>query len=77
LLIYIVVIGIAAAIGIKELPSLIRGGMKGEAATVVLFLIAGSVMSVIAAKLISVPSPLDMIIWIYTPFNHLLEIIFT
>jgi hypothetical protein len=72
-----VVIGIAVAIGIKELPSLIRGGMTGEATTVVFFLVGGSVMSIIAAKLISVPTPLNMIIWIYAPFNHLLEMIFT
>ncbi len=75
--IYIVVVAIAAAIAVKELPSLIREGMKSEAATVVFFLVGGSVMSIIAAKLISVPSPLTMIIWIYTPFNHLLGMIFT
>lgn len=73
---YVVVIGIAASIGIKELPSLIRGGMKGETVVTVLFLVAGSVMSIIAAKLISVPSPLNMLIWIYSPVNHLLHSIF-
>lgn len=74
---YIVVIGIAAAIGFKELPYLMRNRLKKEAAIVSAFLIAGSVMSVIAAKLISVPSPLDLLIWLYSPINRLLEMAFT
>ncbi|MHA7966372.1 hypothetical protein ACX93W_19790 [Paenibacillus sp. CAU 1782] len=73
---YVVVIGIGASIGIMELPPLIRQGMKGEAAATVIFLAAGTVMSIIAAKLISVPSPLNMLIWIYSPVNHLLHTIF-
>ncbi|MBJ6360542.1 hypothetical protein ACFOQM_04335 [Paenibacillus sp. GCM10012307] len=72
----IIVVLIAAAICVFQLPIMMRNRWIKETAVFVVFLVAGSIMSVIAWKMITVPSPLKLIVYIYKPINQFLELMF-
>ncbi|KOY17475.1 hypothetical protein [Paenibacillus xylanivorans] len=66
------VIVIAGIIGWFDLPGLIRRKEWKETAVYSVLLILATVLSIFAANLWEIPSPLYLIIWIYEPVNHFL-----
>ncbi|WP_028560386.1 hypothetical protein [Paenibacillus pinihumi] len=67
----------AVAIGASQAPMMLRNRWFREMAASALFLIAGSILSVIAWKMISVPSPLNILITIYKPVNNFFKLLFS
>lgn len=73
---YIVVSVIMAAIGSIQLPDQFRQRRIREIIVFAVYLASGGVLSVIAIQLYTIRSPLDIIVWIYTPVNQLLAALF-
>lgn len=63
------VLFVAAAVGMIELPPLFRKRWYKEAAVHIASLLAGTVLSVIAIRLIALPSPLNIIVTVFKPIN--------
>lgn len=76
MLTYTIIISVAAVIGTVQLPPLFRASQGKEIAVFGVLLLAGTALSIIAAKHISVPTPLNMIVTIYKPVNQLIGFLF-
>ncbi|OAX45103.1 hypothetical protein [Paenibacillus sp. AD87] len=66
------VIVTAGLIGWFDLPGLIRRKEWKETAVYSVLLILATFLSIFAANLWEIPSPLYLIIWIYEPVNQFL-----
>ncbi|RXZ80746.1 hypothetical protein EBB07_17325 [Paenibacillaceae bacterium] len=64
---------IVGTMGALQLPGLIRKKWWKEVAMYSILLIAGTVSSFIALKLIEVSSPFEWIAWLYRPINRLFD----
>ncbi|WP_433922508.1 hypothetical protein [Paenibacillus taichungensis] len=72
MLITLSVIVTAGLIGWLDLPGLIRSKEWKELAVYSVLLLLATILSVFAANLWEIPSPLYLIIWIYEPVNQFL-----